>query len=53
MCRFIRTLALLAWVPAFAGMTTAAQFPGVGRLATPDEIAAWDIDVRPDFKGLP
>jgi cytochrome c len=28
-------------------------FPGVGRPATPAEIAAWDIDVRPDFKGLP
>jgi cytochrome c len=47
---------------AFAGMTLAiavtpaqagAQFPGVGRTATPAEIAAWDIDVRPDFKGLP
>jgi cytochrome c len=30
-----------------------ARFPGVGRPATPSEIAAWDIDVRPDFKGLP
>ncbi len=29
------------------------KFPGVGRTATPAEIAAWDIDVRPDFKGLP
>ncbi len=28
-------------------------FEGIGRLATPNEIAAWDIDVRPDFKGLP
>ena len=28
-------------------------YPGVGRAATPQEIAAWDIDVRPDFKGLP
>jgi len=27
-------------------------YPGVGRLATAKEIAAWDIDVRPDFKGL-
>lgn len=27
--------------------------PGVGRTATEKEIAAWDIDVRPDFKGLP
>ena len=24
-----------------------------GRPATPDEIALWDIDVRPDGKGLP
>jgi len=31
----------------------ARDFPGVGRAATPKEIAAWDIDVRPDFKGLP
>ncbi|HUP30598.1 MAG TPA: cytochrome C, partial [Usitatibacter sp.] len=30
-----------------------AQYPGIGRAATPAEIAAWDIDVRPDFKGLP
>ncbi|MFZ2217388.1 MAG: c-type cytochrome, partial [Rhodoferax sp.] len=29
------------------------SFPGVGRTATPQELAAWDIDVRPDFKGLP
>ena len=28
-------------------------YPGVGRPATAKEIAAWDIDVRPDFKGLP
>ena len=26
---------------------------GVGRAATPAEVRAWDIDVRPDFKGLP
>lgn len=25
----------------------------LGRVATPDEIAAWDIDVRPDGLGLP
>jgi S-disulfanyl-L-cysteine oxidoreductase SoxD len=25
----------------------------IGRTATANEIAAWDIDVRPDFKGLP
>ena len=30
-----------------------AKFPGIGRNATPAEVIAWDIDVRPDFKGLP
>jgi len=29
------------------------RYPGIGRAATPAEITAWDIDVRPDFKGLP
>jgi len=32
---------------------SANRFPGIGRTATPAEVAAWDIDVRPDFKGLP
>ncbi len=31
----------------------AGRFEGIGRAATPSEIAAWDIDVRPDFNGLP
>ncbi|WP_417669756.1 c-type cytochrome [Roseibium sp.] len=26
---------------------------GIGRVALPEEVAAWDIDVRPDGKGLP
>lgn len=29
------------------------NYAGVGRQATPAEVKAWDIDVRPDFKGLP
>ncbi len=29
------------------------RYPGIGRAATPAEIAAWDIDVRADFTGLP
>jgi S-disulfanyl-L-cysteine oxidoreductase SoxD len=37
-----------------AGMAHAeARYPGIGRAATPKEVAAWNIDVRPDFKGLP
>lgn len=31
----------------------ASDPPSVGRAATPAEIQAWDIDVRPDFSGLP
>ncbi len=33
--------------------TTTNQFNGLGRTATPAEVKAWDIDVRPDLKGLP
>ena len=43
-------LAGLAWA---APPSTAETFSGIGRAATPKEVAAWDIDVRPDFKGLP
>lgn len=42
----------LALACCAAGAQTTA-FPGLGRTATPKEVAAWDIDVRPDFKGLP
>ncbi len=31
----------------------APAFDGVGRPATPAEIEAWNIDVRPDLQGLP
>ncbi|MBK6852817.1 MAG: c-type cytochrome [Burkholderiales bacterium] len=31
----------------------AAKYGSIGRAATTKEMAAWDIDVRPDFKGLP
>jgi len=30
-----------------------AEGPGLGRAATPDEIAAWDISIGPDGAGLP
>jgi len=52
-------LAALTTVAAVAGLLFAASaqaqgpYSGVGRAATPQEVAAWDIDVRPDFKGLP
>ncbi len=43
--------ALLAAATTAGAQTTA--YPGIGRAATPAELAAWDIDVRPDFLGLP
>ena len=44
----------LAAALALIAVTASAQvLPGLGRPATAKEIAAWDIDVRPDFKGLP
>ncbi|MCC2633225.1 MAG: Cytochrome c-552 precursor [Ramlibacter sp.] len=36
-----------------AGLQAQERFPGIGRAATPAEVKAWDIDVRPDFQGLP
>jgi len=48
------SLALLTTHAAYAQSTQgSSKFPGLGRNATPAEVAAWDIDVRPDFKGLP
>ena len=44
----IACLVVAGW--AFA---QSPKYPGVGRVATPKEVAKWDIDVRPDFKGLP
>ena len=39
---------------AAADPVPAASKPiGVGRVATPEEIAGWDIDIRPDGHGLP
>lgn len=38
---------------ALGGTALGDSFPGVGRPATPAEIKAWDIDVGPDFTGLP
>lgn len=35
------------------GTGAAYSMDGLGKVATPDELKAWDIDVRPDFVGLP
>ncbi len=52
-----KLLGLLALCVSTAGAIAAdkpvAAYAGIGRPATPAEVKAWDIDVRPDFKGLP
>jgi len=60
----VLALAILTWLAAAAPVS--AQQPGapapgieakrtfgIGREARPEEIAGWDIDVRPDGQGLP
>lgn len=49
MLKSVKAAALIALIAAPA----AAESFGLGRAATPAEIAAWDIDVRPDGQGLP
>lgn len=55
MFRPTRTLKLFMLLLLFnSGLALAEEkYPGIGRAATPAEIKAWDIDVRPDFTGLP
>lgn len=63
MSRSILSALLLAALAVSANTSAIAQsapaanakpaYLNIGRNATPAEVAAWDIDVRPDFKGLP
>jgi cytochrome c551/c552 len=48
-----RSALALLMVAVCVGAAAQERYPGIGRAATPKEVAAWDIDVRPDFKGLP
>jgi S-disulfanyl-L-cysteine oxidoreductase SoxD len=53
-CRRGYGVALLAAaVAATAALAEPPRKYGIGREATPHEIAGWDIDVRPDGQGLP
>ncbi|WP_294537228.1 c-type cytochrome [uncultured Rhodoblastus sp.] len=54
MSRFFKSLALALLLGASMPAAFALDdFAAVGRPATPAEIKAWDIDVGPDFAGLP
>ena len=46
-------LAALCVLFSLSALADTVLYPGVGRNATAAEVAKWDIDVRPDFAGLP
>ncbi len=48
-----RTLVSLTLLSLTTSAIAQPKFQNLGRPATAAEIRAWDIDVRPDFKGLP
>lgn len=51
MSKFLPKALLAAGLLAIGSLSVQAD--DLGRIATSEEIAAWDIDVRPDGKGLP
>jgi S-disulfanyl-L-cysteine oxidoreductase SoxD len=53
MCRWPEALLFALLLGIAQGAVAAERYPGIGREATAAEIAAWDIDVRADFRGLP
>jgi cytochrome c551/c552 len=53
MSRSCKSLLIFALFSASTVAFAVDKYQGVGRAATPAEVKAWDIDVRPDFKGLP
>lgn len=53
MSRFSKSLLVLALLGASTAALAFDNFKGIGRQATSAEVKAWDIDIRPDFKGLP
>jgi cytochrome c len=46
-------LALTLTLPVSSALAETPAYPGIGRAATAGEVTAWNIDVRPDFTGLP
>ncbi|MEI7805577.1 MAG: cytochrome c [Hyphomicrobiales bacterium] len=49
----VALLMLALAAPALAQTKNSKPGLGIGRVATPAEIAGWDIDVRPDGQGAP
>ncbi|MGC9369575.1 MAG: c-type cytochrome [Paracoccaceae bacterium] len=53
MSKFRKLVICTALTSALAAGPALAEKLGLGRPATPEEIAAWNLDVRPDGTGLP
>ncbi|MBX3678753.1 MAG: c-type cytochrome [Rhodocyclaceae bacterium] len=53
MSRFSKTVVAALLAGCALGAHALDRYPGLGRVATAEEVKAWDIDVRPDFVGLP
>ena len=51
--RSLTAIVLVLLVPAATTSILARETPDLGRLATPAEIAGWDISIPPDGNGLP
>src|SRR5208282_1623257 len=51
--RIARRITLAIAATLAAGVVRASESYGIGRPATPQEIAGWDIDVSPNGAGLP
>lgn len=53
MSRSLKSAALVLALAVAGSMPASAGKLGLGTPATPEEVAGWDIDVRPDGQGLP
>lgn len=53
MSRFSKSILVLATAAVATSAFAFDNYKGIGRDAKAAEVKAWDIDVRPDFKGLP
>ena len=51
--KIIALLLIITPATAISHGKIEGKFENIGRPATANEVKAWDIDVRPDFKGLP
>jgi S-disulfanyl-L-cysteine oxidoreductase SoxD len=54
-CQFlvVSVVSLMVLLNPAQAQSNVKPWASLGRAATPAEVAAWDIDVRADFKGLP